>query len=317
MLRRSIAICEELERVSLEADYLFMRCIPFLDVEGRMVGAPGKVRALVCPLRPEMTTAIVERCLRELHDVGLVVWYDTDDGRALAFPTFNKHNTVRRDRESASTFPPPPDTPTPGGRPEYAGSTPGVVPPEVKLSEVLLDAGSDARDDRRDVRPANPPTDVVSIAGVVVGDIAAAAVHWTAALNRGVRESKFGEQPYPIRHTTQHEAAERVLAAGVDVQWGGDWLYERAQATKDRRRIPHSLAYLADALIDAWRAKLEADDATTRADAFTPPAPGTAVALRDAGRATLAPRPTRTDRVVERSLQGSLSAIARYKGRTA
>lgn len=139
MVSRGIATNEQLEAVSFEADFLFQRCIPFLDVEGRMQGQPGRVRALVCPLRAEMTTAIVARCLQELADVGLVVWYDTPDGRALYFPGFHRHNKVRRERESASKIPPPPGHvpayagSTPGVVREYAGSTPGKLPLEVEV----------------------------------------------------------------------------------------------------------------------------------------------------------------------------------------
>ena len=133
MLKRSIATSEQLERVSFEADYLFTRCIPFLDVEGRMPGAPGRVRALVCPLRPEMTPDVVARCLTELRDAGLVEWYDSAAGQVLAFPGFHRHNMVRRDREGASKLPGPPTAPsalpdraTPGGLPEHSRRTPAL-----------------------------------------------------------------------------------------------------------------------------------------------------------------------------------------------
>jgi hypothetical protein len=165
------------------------------------------------------------------------------------------------------------------------------------------------------VRPATEQ-DVAAITGVLIGDIAGAALLWTIAMNRGVTEA-HGEQPVPIRHDGQLEAAETLLGAGVDVAWGANWLYHRAKRST-RRSIPRSLAYLARGLREAWADHLADRTQREHAAAFVPGEPTESRAVVPAGDASrFAPRPTRTDRVVERSLQGSLSAIARYKGRTA
>jgi hypothetical protein len=94
--------------VSFEADYLFNRCIPHLDREGRMTGHPGEVKAIAVPLRANMTPEVVDRCLGELADAELVLWYEVDSKPALWFKGFEKHQKgLRADREAASRLPAP------------------------------------------------------------------------------------------------------------------------------------------------------------------------------------------------------------------
>jgi hypothetical protein len=142
-LSKSIAYSAQVGSVSLEADYLFMRMIPHLDSSGRMIGTPSSVKALCCPLRHEMTVEIVEQCLTDLQNAGLIVWYEAKGERCIAFPRFTTHQRgARLEREGASRLPAPP-TRKPGElrrTPENGGVTPpnsgkGRVSKE-KLSEV-------------------------------------------------------------------------------------------------------------------------------------------------------------------------------------
>jgi hypothetical protein len=158
MLKKTIATSEQVAAISIEAALLFTWCIPFLDIAGRMYGSPARLKALVCPLRPELTPGIIERCLTEMHDVGLVVWYEAAGGKWLAFPGFLRHNKVRTDREAVSTIPPPPlergalpavsapdDSGTnPGERPEYSGTTPAKGGKGSKGSKERKARGSEA-----------------------------------------------------------------------------------------------------------------------------------------------------------------------------
>lgn len=138
-LSKSIAVNKQLRRVSLEADYLFGRCIPHLDREGRMEGEPEIVRAIACPLRPEMTAQVVERCIKELDAAELVTFYEVDGDKCLAFPGFKAHQTgMKYDRESPSRIPSPQRRrTTPAKVRTNSGEGPAKVPlSEVKLSEV-------------------------------------------------------------------------------------------------------------------------------------------------------------------------------------
>lgn len=107
MVSRSIAWNEALGAVSFEADYLFERMIPFLDSAGRLNASPKAVKAQCCPLRDQMTPEIIARCLAELDEAKLIVWYKVEDEMVAEFPAFAKHQRgARFEREAPSRFPP-------------------------------------------------------------------------------------------------------------------------------------------------------------------------------------------------------------------
>ena len=107
----SKAIAHDLELntvVSFEADYLFSRCIPHLDREGRMPGHPNQVKAIACPLREKITIDAIDRCLSELAAAKLVTWYEVEGRAVLEFPGFQKHQKgLRKNREAESNLPSP------------------------------------------------------------------------------------------------------------------------------------------------------------------------------------------------------------------
>lgn len=109
---RSISTSEQLASVSLLADFLFERCIPHLDVTGRMTGNPALIKAGVVPLRDEINSRNLPELLRELaesvdqHGIPLVFWYEINGVKVLEFPGFSGHQTgLRSDREAPSKFP--------------------------------------------------------------------------------------------------------------------------------------------------------------------------------------------------------------------
>lgn len=158
-LSKSIAYSAQIGSVSLEADYLFMRMIPHLDSAGRMVGTPASVKALVCPLRPELTAERVAGLLKELHDAGLIVWYESGGQHCTSFPGFVTHQRgARLDREGASRLPPPPKVKAAKLRrtPENSGER--RVSKE-KLSEVKSSKGKTAGAEAPQTTPA--PTDLL------------------------------------------------------------------------------------------------------------------------------------------------------------
>lgn len=181
-ISRRISYSEQLAKVSLEADFLFGRCIPHLDVAGRITGNAVLLKAQVCPLRPEITAETIPGLIRELEEaVGsegepLVVLYQVGTQSVLAFPGFARiQKGLRAEREAASRFPAPPVTPpkrrrtsdhvrpsrrrtpdllpsNPGSTPEDSGPTPAEGKYKVSLSsrlsegksKVPADAGPDA-----------------------------------------------------------------------------------------------------------------------------------------------------------------------------
>jgi hypothetical protein len=105
-ISKSISVSEQLGNVSLEADFLFSRCIPHLDVEGRITGNPKGLKAIACPLRDELSHQKITHLLKELHEAGLVYWYEVNGLRYLEFPTFARHQKgMHKDREAVSRIP--------------------------------------------------------------------------------------------------------------------------------------------------------------------------------------------------------------------
>jgi hypothetical protein len=105
-ISRSISVSEQLGNVSLEADFLFGRCIPHLDVEGRITGNPKGLKAIVCPLRDELSHQKITHLLKELDEADLLVWYEVNGLRFLEFPGFSRHQKgMKKDREATSKIP--------------------------------------------------------------------------------------------------------------------------------------------------------------------------------------------------------------------
>jgi hypothetical protein len=133
---RTIAHSEQLAAVSLEADYLFARCIPHLDVEGRLSGNPALVKAIAVPLRKELTEERIAELLAELDAAELVVWYAVGGKQVLAFPGFGRHQKLTKSREAESRFPaltPDAVRMRSGVTPESVRSGSGASHPEVEV----------------------------------------------------------------------------------------------------------------------------------------------------------------------------------------
>lgn len=105
MMSRSITTSEQLGSVSLEADFLFGRCVPHLDRDGRMSGNPDLLKAAVCPLRSEIPAAMIPHLLAELASMGLIRWYEADGKQVIDMPGFKRHQrSAKLDRETPSRF---------------------------------------------------------------------------------------------------------------------------------------------------------------------------------------------------------------------
>lgn len=107
-LSRSIALNEQLARVSILADHLFTKAIPHLDVEGRMPGNPMLVRSIVVPLRREYTDDGIPELLCELCRERLIIWYSAGGRAVLSFPGFERQQRgLNKQREAPSRLPGP------------------------------------------------------------------------------------------------------------------------------------------------------------------------------------------------------------------
>ncbi len=108
MLNATVATDKRLAGLSLESELLFLKALPHLDRDGLILGDASILWAQICPRRPELLP-MTEAAVVEWIDAGLVVAYETDNGRALWFPNFTKNQAgFRYDREPPSTIDCPP-----------------------------------------------------------------------------------------------------------------------------------------------------------------------------------------------------------------
>lgn len=107
MLNQKIAEDEDFNAMSIEAQFMFMRAIPFLDRDGLITGHPILLQSKIVPLLPEFAPKM-PAIIAEWIDAGLVIGYSAGKTAVLFFEGFSKNNTIHYTRESASSFPPPP-----------------------------------------------------------------------------------------------------------------------------------------------------------------------------------------------------------------
>ena len=99
--------------------------IPHADVCGRLPGRPRKLIAMVCPMLG-VSAKEMGAVLKALAAQDLIELYTDHDGREVVqICGFERHQTIRKDREAASKFGPKNGA---GAIPEHSRSSPGVVP---------------------------------------------------------------------------------------------------------------------------------------------------------------------------------------------
>lgn len=158
MLNQKIAEDIDFNAMSIEAQFMFMRTIPFLDRDGLIVGHPSLLWSKVAPLLPQYAAAMTA-IINEWIEAGFVISYTADKTPLLYFKAFSKNQAgMRYEREQASIYPPPPgfyrngngiepvadkpnppSQPTDNSNPQDSGKTPAEVrqvadtlPPERK-----------------------------------------------------------------------------------------------------------------------------------------------------------------------------------------
>lgn len=110
---------------------LFTWLITLSDCEGRTFGDPAIVRSMVFPRRTDITTEQVDGYLREMHAVGLILWYTANGDQYIWFPNFDKNQPgLRKDREPESELP----GPSPDEIDEYLRHFAGCYPDDCRQS---------------------------------------------------------------------------------------------------------------------------------------------------------------------------------------
>jgi hypothetical protein len=127
-ISESVAKDVRLNSLSVEAELVYLMTIPHLDRDGLIEGDPDVLWGTVCPKRRQFIDRVAS-FIQEWATAGLITMYDTDEGPVLWFTGFTKNQVgLRYDRETPSTFPPPPG---------HERSTDGIIvtPPSPKTPE--------------------------------------------------------------------------------------------------------------------------------------------------------------------------------------
>lgn len=109
MLNKSISLNKELADLNSDTSrLLFTWTISHLDVEGRIHGDPDVLKSLVVPRLKHITGEVVEECIKEWTEKGLVIWYEAGGDQWLQFPGFHDNQKgLKKDREAQSKIPAP------------------------------------------------------------------------------------------------------------------------------------------------------------------------------------------------------------------
>ena len=90
------------------AKLLYTWLIPSTDNLGRMEGDPAVIAGMIFPREPYATPARIESWLSELHDAGLICWYEGRGDRFIYLKQHERHQTIKGNMSETSDFPAPP-----------------------------------------------------------------------------------------------------------------------------------------------------------------------------------------------------------------
>jgi hypothetical protein len=111
-LRKTVSTDKSLNRLSWQAQAVYIMTIPHLDRDGLITGHPLLLMAQVAPLRAAELMSSMADLIQEWIAAELVVLYhNPDNGQpVLFFPRFLKHQRLGANyaREKPSVFAPPP-----------------------------------------------------------------------------------------------------------------------------------------------------------------------------------------------------------------
>lgn len=150
-LSTSIAEDDRLSKLSLMAEFIYLKTIPHLDRDGMITGRPGLLYSRVCPAREELFGGLLA-LIDEWVAVGLVVRFDGPEGPVLFFPGFLKNNSLPHyNRERASKFPAPPGyIRTDKGLAPVAVNDPGLNSVQDEVQESVQDIDLQEQEQQED-----------------------------------------------------------------------------------------------------------------------------------------------------------------------
>ena len=104
--------------------------LPHTDVSGRLEANLCILKGTIAPYVDTLTTRSIAACLKELHEIGLILLYENEGEKYLQVLRFHDFNRIDPSKEAESHIPPP--------TPAQLQCNSSVTPPEVKGSEVKV-----------------------------------------------------------------------------------------------------------------------------------------------------------------------------------
>lgn len=105
MLAKSISASLQVSRLCIEAQLLFTWMIAHADDDGRLSGEAEHINFLVVPSK-RWTKSQTESYLKAISDAGLIYLWSENGAKFIEFPNWTKHQHIRKDRYTPSSFPP-------------------------------------------------------------------------------------------------------------------------------------------------------------------------------------------------------------------
>ncbi len=210
MINQKIVEDIDFNEMSIEAQFLFMRTIPFLDRDGLVWGHPGLLASKIVPLLPDFY-AKTGPAIEEWIKAGFVVRYMDGRTPVLFFKGFSKNQSLTHyDREGASSFAPPPGfhRTNKGLRPLDGDDGLPLAPPESPKKTPPSDAN-------------NTPEEVRTNSGPSQDDLLLKGKErkGSEVKETGAQESSSNQNPpplFPLQHRAYRErskVAEHLNAA--------------------------------------------------------------------------------------------------------
>lgn len=106
MIAPTISVSDRVNRIPLKAALIYTWMIPHADDQGRMNGTPEIVKAIVVPLRTDITVDDVKHAIGTLQTYGLIDWYD-DNGKGDIIQLLNWWDFQALRNPAPSKYPPP------------------------------------------------------------------------------------------------------------------------------------------------------------------------------------------------------------------
>jgi hypothetical protein len=107
MIDNCISISERINDLSLREAFIYTWIIPHLDDWGRISGSPRTLKALIFPMKKEISIKNIEDTLTKFKELGLFLWEEVNGEMVLQMPfkEFNSHQSISEAKRAKSKYP--------------------------------------------------------------------------------------------------------------------------------------------------------------------------------------------------------------------